>query len=255
MRIRFPALAGMLMTTSMLACMPVCAQQYISNGNFETGTFAGWTQTNQDNGSFLLLAPGSDTPAVAPDITTFFTAPNPAGGAFFAVSASGNPGTHALLQNFTVLPGAGHLSLSFQMFVNDQSGVGPIVDPSGLDNRTGGSTPTRDNEHARVDILTAGAADFSTDPVDVVDNLYLGVDNPGGITPNAYTDYTFDLTSVLTPGSAYRLRFATVDNLGSINLGVDNISLLATTTPEPDTTALFAGLLVTGSLLLRRRRK
>lgn len=236
------------------------ADQLITNGDFETGTFAGWTQTNQDNGSFLLLAPGTDTPAVAPDITTFNTAANPTGGQFFAVTASGDPGTHALLQDFLVPIGTNSLTLSFQMFVNDQSGVGPIIDPSGLDNRTGGGIdPPNDNQHARVDILRVGAADFSTNPADIVDSLYLGVDNPGGLTPNPYTDYSFDLTGILAPGSAYRIRFAETDNLGSINLGVDNVSLLTAlvppppTVPEPGALALFAGAGISSLLLMRRR--
>ena len=247
-----------------LACLAATnahAQELLTNGNFETGTFVGWTQTNQDNGSFVLLAPGSDTPAVAPDTTQFQTAANAGGGSFFAVSASGNPGTHALLQNFTVPFAVTRLDLSFQMFVNDQSGVGPIVDASGLDNRTGGVTdPTTgaplDNQHARVDILTSGAGDFSTAAGDIVTTLYgPNVDNPGGATPNPYLTYNFNLLGVLTPGTTYRLRFAEVDNDGSLNLGVDNISLLATTpVPEPSSLALLAGLSLSGSLWAARRR-
>lgn len=68
------------------------------------------------------------------------------------------------------------VQLSFQMFVNDQSGVGPIVDSSSLYYLTGGVTDPLtgallDNQHARVDILQAGATDLSTAPADVVYNL------------------------------------------------------------------------------------
>lgn len=247
--------SGLPLLLASLSAVSAHADQLITNGGFESGTFAGWTQTNQDNGSFVLLTPGSDTPAVAPDISTFYTAPNPAGGQYFAVTASGDPGTHALLQNFVVPTGTKSLTLAFQMFVNDQSGVGPIIDPSGLDNRTGGSIdPPNDNQHARVDILRDGASDFSTSAGDVIDSLYLGVDNPGGLTPNPYTDYTFDLSGLLTAGSGYRIRFAEVDNLGSINLGVDNVSLVATPVPEPSVMALLASGGAAGLLLLRRRR-
>lgn len=232
------------------------AQQLISNGGFETGTFSGWTQTNQDNGSFVLIAPGADTPGG----TTFATAPNAAGGSFFAVTASDNPGTHALLQNFVVPVNTVDLKLQFQMFVNDQSGAGAIVDPSGLDNRTGGSNPTADNQFARVDILRAGASDFSTSAADIVDSLYLGVDNAGGTTPNPFLSYSFDLTSLLTPGSGYRLRFAEADNLSSINLGVDNVSLVAapraSAVPEGSSLLMMAcGLSALSGMALRKLGK
>ncbi len=238
--------------------------ELLTNGNFETGDFTGFILANQVNPSdnanadhFYISTPGSNTPAV--NGVTFTTSPNPAGGNFYAVSTADLPGAHALLQNFTVPANPCGLHLSFQMFVNDQSGIGPIVDPSGLDYTTGGLAQPNDNQHARVDILRAGAADFSTAPADVVDNLYLSVDpssfDPSSsLIPNAFKTYTADLTGVLTPGSSYRIRFAEVDNNSAINVGLDNISLVAST-PEPGTLALMAGLGLSGTMLTLRRRR
>ena len=239
-----------------LAALPVQADEILTQGNFEAGSLSGWQAVSQLNVAdtigadrFYVVAPGSLTPAVGG--ISFSTAANsPGGGSFYAVTASDNPGSHALLQNFTVPTASTKLILSFQMFVNDQSGAGPYVDPSGLDYTTGGTFAN--NQHARVDILRAGSADLSTTLADVVANLYLGVDNPGTATPNPYGSYTFALTSALTPGSSYRLRFAEVDNLGSINLGIDNVSLAATT-PEPGALTLSAALSVIGILCFRRR--
>jgi hypothetical protein len=239
------------------------AQQLIVNGDFETGTFAGFTLANQLNPDdtanadhFYISAPGSNTPPV--DGFTFATAANPAGGNFYAVTASDFPGAHALLQDFTVPANTKSLALSFQMFVNDQSGIGPIIDPSGLDYTTGGLAQPNGNQHARVDILRAGATDLSTAAADVVDDLYLNVDPGtldinGNLIPNPYLTYTANLTEALAPGASYRLRFAEVDNQSSINLGVDNISLIATPTPEPGSFTLFVGIGVTGILLASRR--
>jgi hypothetical protein len=238
--------------------------ELITNGNFETGDFTGFTLANQANPSdnananhFYISAPGSNTPAV--NGVTFTTSPNPTGGNFYAVSTADLPGAHALLQNFTVPANQGIVHLSFQMFVNDQSGIGPIVDPSGLDYTTGGLAQPNDNQHARVDILRAGAGDLSTAPADVIDNLYLSVDPSSfdansNLIPNAFNTYTADLTGVLTPGSSYRIRFAEVDNNSAINMGVDNISLVAST-PEPGTLALVAGLGLSGTMLTLRRRR
>jgi len=232
------------------------ADQLITNGGFETGSFTGWLLANQSNPSdisggdhFYISTPGSLTPAI--DGFQFDTAANPAGGSFYAVTASDNPGAHALLQDFTVPTAATDLNLSFQMFVNDQSGIGSVVDPSGLDYTTGGTFDA--NQHARVDILRAGADDLSTAAGDVVSSFYLGVDNPGGAVPNPYLHYSFDLSGVLTPGQSYRLRFAEADNLSSLNQGVDNVSLTAVT-PEPGVLALLWGTAITGGICLRRRR-
>src|SRR5262249_5815562 len=164
------------------AVRPAGAAEILVNGNFETGTFAGWTVADDNSpfgvgGTFFISTPGAPTPA-----TGFATAPNPAGGAFYAVSDSDFPGAHALLQDFTV-PAGQSVFLSYQMFVNDQSGLGPIVDPTGLDPTTGGTF--NDNQHARVDILRGGASDFSTAAGDVIANLYLGVD-PDATVPNPF---------------------------------------------------------------------
>src|SRR5262245_42238206 len=70
------------------------------NGNFETGDFTGWTLANAGagpGGSFFIDTPGSTTP-----LSGFPTAPNAAGGSFYAVCESDFPGQHALLRNFTI---------------------------------------------------------------------------------------------------------------------------------------------------------
>ncbi len=224
------------------------------NGNFATGDFSGWTLTNQKNpfdlanaNSFYIGTPSADTPAI--NGITFSTAANPLGGSYYAVSTSDLPGAHALLQNFGVPLSAQKITLSWQMFVNDQSGIGPVIDASGLDYLTGGITDPLtgaplDNQHARVDLLRIGASDLSTNTGDVIHNFYLGVDNPGNAPPNPYLSYAFDITPYVTPGLTYRLRWAEVDNLSALNVGVDNVSVLASpnAVPEPGPLSLLLGL-------------
>jgi len=124
--------------------------------------------------------PGSTTP-----LSGASTAANPGGGSFYAVSDQAGPGTEAISQTFTVPPGTVQLLLSFEMFVDDPSGAGPIVDPAGLDH----SGPP--NQHARVDLLAPGSPPFDTGPR-VLANYYLGVD--AGSLPNPYASYLFDPT-------------------------------------------------------------
>ena len=244
---------------AMMAASRVTAQtqQLITNGGFETGDFTGWTLANQhnpdDTGSndhFYISQPGANTPVV--DGITFLTAPNAAGGSGYAVTATDHSGAHALLQNFTVPITASDVALSFQMFVNDQTGLQSVVDPSGLDYTTGGTF--NDNQHARVDLLRAGASDLSTTASDVLANFYLGADAEIAPAANPYAQYSFSLDGLVAPGSSYRLRFAEVDNLSAINLGVDNVSVLAMV-PEPGITTLLCSLGVVGFGLRRGRRR
>lgn len=228
------------------------AVELLTNGNFETGTFTGWTNTAQagsNSSGFFASTPGAATPSSA-----FPTAGNAAGGTTYAVSDQTGPGAYALTQSFIVPIGSTSVTLSFDMFVNDQSGSGPVVDPTGLDFTTGGINNS--NQHARVDILTGTSTALSTAAADIVANLYLGVD--GGVTPNPYTSYNIDITSLVTPGTTYQIRFAEVDNLGQLNQGIDNVSIDASSSvagvPEPGTLALI-GLGLAGIGFARRKKQ
>ena len=196
----------------------------IVNGGFEAG-FVNWQVFDQAGGSgtVYLSAPGAATP-----LSAHPTAPNPLGQTTYAVTDQTGPGTHVLLQPFVVPANSTSENLSFQMFVNDWDGgatVGPL-------DYTGGPV-----EYGRVDILKAAAGPFSTNPADIVDQLYIGADAPLG-TPDPYLPYNFNLTPFLVPGQGYQLRFAETDNQGFFNLGVDNVSL--TSVPEPSSLALAA---------------
>jgi hypothetical protein len=245
---------------------PAAAQELLTNGGFETGTLAGWSAVNRPpgaqydpntpaSGSFVI-----DDNADALTPLSGLSTLGPRTGAFYALSDATAQGTHVLLQSFTVPLTATSVLLSFDMYVYDWFGAGAAIDPSGLDHTSGGTGAP--NQHARVDLLTAGAGTFDTGAGSVLANFYLGVDPESAQNPPqaaVYRPYAFDLTPFVVPGLAYQLRFGEVDNQFVINQAVDNVSVRAAPVaagevPEPGTAAL---LLASGLPLaaVRLRRK
>lgn len=154
-----------------------------------------------------------------------------------------------LTQSFTTAA-VSQATLSFQMFVNNQHATTEI-DAAGLDYSVDATDHA--NQHVRVDVLKAGSDPFSTNSADILQTLYVGGAN-GNLAANDYINYQFDLSSSLAAGGSYVLRFATVANQSSLQLGLDNVSLqTVSSVPEADSNALMlAGLGVIAAVMRRR---
>jgi hypothetical protein len=186
--------------------------ELLTNGNFETGDLAGWTAAYMPGaaGSISVLSA-----SVAP-LSGSSTA-GPGEGAYYALVDQDENFAGALFQLFKVPDSGDEITLTFDMFVLDLSGDGPI--DAGVIAYGGIS----DNQHTRVDILSASAGTFDTGG-GVIANLYLNVDGDVPILP--YISYTFDLSSDLAAGETYMLRFAESSNYGFyMNTGIDNVSI------------------------------
>ena len=237
-RIQLLTAAVALVAAGSASAAPI---QLLTNGDFETGDFTGWTVTDLAGGSGSWFVSSGTSAPISSNATV-----GPAGGMFYAVTDQGGPGTHALAQSFLVPLGATSVIVSFDLFMNDQSGAGPL--DLGLDH-TGGA-----NQHAQVDVMDAMASAFSTTPADIIATLIPpGTDGVGN--PHAYTSYSFDVTGLLAAGTSYTLRFGEVDNQLFFNAGVDNVSVLADTAsvPAPGSTSLLGAALL-GLTLARRAR-
>ena len=204
--------------------------QLIANGGFETGDFTSWAITTNDtpgNGGWFVTSAAS-TPLNG------FPTNGPDSGTYYAVSDAYEPGARALTQSFTVPLNATDVVLSGDIFVNDWDG----------NSGSGGE----------VDILAAGANPLAATPIVVA---YGPADTAvsGGV-PNGWVPFSVDITSSLTQGSSYELRVLESDASGPINMGADNLSVIATTastgTPEPDSAIPLS---VLGAFLIHRMRK
>jgi hypothetical protein len=212
--------------------------ELITNGDFEAGTFAGWSVVHQAGsfGGWYIGVPGDPSPLIG--LPTSASGGN-AHGNYYALTDSDGPGAHVLIQGFNILPGMQSVLLSFDLFANDYSG-GPFFGGQGLDYS---GDP---NQFVRVDLLagTAGAFDMGTL---VLSNVYNGVDN-GFNNPNPFTHFSLDITSLVSAGGNFQIRFSQVDNQFFFNTGVDNVSVAATAVtdvPEPATVlSLLMGLAI-----------
>lgn len=192
------------------------------NGGFETGDLTGWQTYEQDGGLGGFYVTGDQTTPVEG-----FPTPGPDSGDYYAVSDSPGYSAEALIQSFTVAPGAS-ATLSFDMFVNTYA---PMAESGGLDYTSGGTYAP--NQYARVDLLSGNADPFDTTG-GVIANFYFGADPmTDGSYSNPYTAYNIDLTQFIAAGGTFQVRWADVANQHPINVGLDNVSLDVQAVPEP----------------------
>lgn len=199
----------------LFAFVSARADQLIVNGGFETGTLAGWTATSTGEGNFSVTS-AATTPLTYNDTV------GPHSGAYYAVSDDyyGSQ-TQFLTQSFTTPNSFQAVTLSFDIFVNDIYGA--YFGPDGA-----GSVSLLDAMGTPIALLYGPSDTF---------------ESPVGI-PNRYVFVSGNIASLLNPNTTYELQFASTDTTGLVNVGVDDVSLVAT--PEP---ASFS-LLATGGLLV-----
>lgn len=192
------ACALLIMMGSAQAALPV---DQVTNGDFETGDFTGWTLINTgsggvsiNNGTFNPTGPGAPLPPIS--------------GNFDAITHQGGPGFHALRQTINVPIGIFSASISWNDRVRNNAGF--FSDP---------------NQEWRVLILDSSSGTllqevFSTNPGDPL--IQVG--------PNARAG---DITGILQTyaGQTVDISFEQQDNLSYFNATLDDVSLLVSILP------------------------
>ena len=146
-------------------------------------------------------------------------------GSWYAVTDQYGPGSNALSQSFIVPFGTTFTVLKLDYFINDYAGNGDfralILGPGG-------------------NLLTGAGAVFTHD---------FGTQAISNGVPNPYATATFVLS--LTAGQTYTLDFLETDTDAPNNVGIDNISVVAT--PEPASVVLLLGVSAIVGTRFRRR--
>lgn len=223
----------------------VSPYELIQNGDFETGDLqtdlapvVKWTYIAIGPGLWYSHAPGI-FPGPLSGMPVSVVGPGSYGTkiALFDTEAEGT--NTAFFQGFGVTEPMTSVVLSFDMFVNDWSGSGPYTIPPmtqfgyvGL-YPNGGTFPT-----------------VPPDPASDLATLYLDVD--AGNYSHPFRHYAFDITSSVGAVGNYNLVFGVSAELGTLTMGIDNVSILAQPVPVPG--ALLLGGIGTGLITWLRRR-
>ncbi|WP_227815139.1 PEP-CTERM sorting domain-containing protein [Nitrogeniibacter aestuarii] len=211
----------------------------IANGDFNAG-LSGWTVQNGGSGAWYADAVGTATP-----FSNHQTSSAGGGAGTYAVTDQGGAGLHVMSQVFTVSANQ-QVTIEFDLFANSYGGN--VIDCGVIAYNVGPC------QYTMVDIVRASANPLSRSGGDVVATLLSPFVDPLS-NPNPFTSYAFDVSAFLATGGDFRLRFAEVDNRGYLNVGVDNVSVLAqSTVPEPASIALI-GLGLTGLMVSRRKKQ
>ena len=181
--------------------------ELVTNGSFETGTFAGWNVVNNGTSGDWFVTDQTTTPLSGG------SNPPAADGTFQAMVDQIGPGSHILYQD-VVIPIATSVTLNMMLWAENYNGS--YSDPATLDPNV---IP---NQQARVDIMSPGA------PIDDVGaGVLLNVfkTSPGDPTSIPNAPLTANLNAF--QGQTVRLRIVEVDNQFFFNVGVDAVSISA----------------------------
>jgi hypothetical protein len=207
---RLHLLFAVVVATAALAAPAGATAAIVVNGDFETGTLAGWTQVNNPSGNGEWRVYSGSSGEIPP----------PAG-IYAAATFQDFVGSHILYQDVALEPGYSH-QLSLVAYYRTEA---PMVTPQPNTLSSGNDEKgPPENEQYRIDVMNPAAPVDSVDPANILATLLATkTGDPSELGP---TTFSADLTPFA--GQTVRLRLAEVDNLAPLRAGVDAVSILST---------------------------
>jgi len=212
---RAASFAIALWAFALLAVLPAAAgAATVANGDFESGTLAGWQVRRATTAGDWFAYKGTDAPighrrGAAP-------VQPPPQGSFAAIADQANPESLVLFQDLALEPGSSY-RLGLVAFYDSYA---PLAAPDTLsvDEEALGAQA---NQQFRIDLLRPGAPLDSVNPADVLQTLFrTKAGAPARMKPTL-------LEADLAPfaGQTVRLRVAVAATEEVLNAGVDAVSL------------------------------
>ncbi len=215
---RWPIHATLVSVATVLLLAGACGPatpQIIVNGDFETGTLTGWLTQVNGAGGWYVYTNGSTSPnPTASDPNVPFQVPNPPQGTFAAVTDMHGPGFRVPYQDLN-LDRRYHLRCT----IFYRNGAAAFNSPDTFQFTDSG----QGQQQFRIDVIKPTAALDSVAEGDVLATVFrteTAGDAPRNLDPQTIT---FDLSP--WAGQTVRLRFAQVDNMGPLRVGVDDVRL------------------------------
>lgn len=235
---------------ALLAGTASASAAVVANGDFETGSIAGWTATAGGGGESGWIAynrheyeehGGLVAPAAPPSGEWAATTVNPIGTA----------ATEYLYQDVALPPGTND-QLSMYLYYRSDA---PMAVPTPDTLFVAESPPAQPNQQVRVDVLKPNAPIESLSPNDILATVFASKSgDPQELQP---TVVGADLSAFA--GQTVRLRIADAAQQGRLEVGVDGVSIAATPLPviappvQPIATPLPSNSFLTGKLTLDRK--
>lgn len=222
MRVRRSSGWAILFTAALVAAtVPTGAgAATVGNGNFESGTLAGWNVSQETEAGNWFAYKGTDAP-IGHHRSNAAPLQAPPQGTYAATTDEANPDTLILYQDIALEPGYTH-RLSLLVYYNSYDPIAiPKPDMLSVDEQAlGGQT----NQQYRIDVMKPDAPLDSVNPDDILRTVFQTKPrDPEAMSP---TKLTVDLTPFA--GQTVRLRIANAVHEEVFNAGVDAISISST---------------------------
>jgi hypothetical protein len=213
-------IGSILAVAFFVAMVPACAgAATVVNGDFESGTLAGWHVHRETGAGNWFAYKGTDAPIgrkrkpVPADPVQA-----PPQGVYAAIADEANPDTLILYQDLTLEAGRSQ-RLSLLAYYNSYKPIAvPTPNTLSVDEEILGK---QKNQQFRIDVMKPAAPLDSVDPGDLLRTIF--ETEPGDPQEMAPTRLTADLSAFA--GQTVRLRIANAVHEEVFNAGVDDISI------------------------------